>query len=172
MPRVGHLTLRLTGSLPRPRHDVLMVLGSAPGFLIEAKAFWIRNVCDVSACNAAIPFWPGPLILAASLHPEILPRLVNQRIVPVPRPMVLSGQLADGVDVVLDSDQAQGSSAMLLVLAGRLMGYRRMVLAGVRLERLIDAPYRPIWEAAKASGILDGVETLATEGWLKELLAT
>lgn len=171
MTAIGRHTLAVRGALPTRDRDVLLVLGSAPGGVEEAKAFWIRHVSDVAAVNDAIGMWPGPLKLAASLHPEILADRLSRRMVRDVRPRVVSSaDISPAVDVVLSSDRAVGSSAMLAVLAGKVMGYPRIVLAGVRLERGIDRPYRSMWSADKAAGTLDGVETLAESGWLADLL--
>lgn len=170
--QAGRYHLTLKGSLPRPEHETLLVLGSAPGFLEEAKAFWIRGGCDVAACNAAIPEWPGPLRLAGSLHADLLAGWVARRKVQTVLPCTVGSFEAEGCDAVLSCDKAVGSSAMFLVLAGKAAGYRRIVLAGVRLDREIDRPYAAMWAAAKRSGTLEGVTSLAPGGWPKELLGS
>jgi len=160
------------GSLPRPERETLLVLGSAPGFLEEAREFAEANPCDVAACNAAIVAWPGSLRLAGSLHADLLAGWVAQRQVQSVLPVTVGSFEAEGCDVVLDIDKAVGSSAMFLVLAGKVAGYQRIVLAGVRLDREIDRPYGAMWVAAKRSGTLEGVTSLAPGGWLKELLGS
>lgn len=170
MTDIGRHTLAVSGALPARDRDVLLVLGSAPGGVEEAGAFWIRHVCDVAAVNDAIGAWPGPLKIAASLHPEILAERLSRRVVRDVRTAVVSSAAGPEVNVVLSSDRAVGSSAMLAVLAGKVMGYPRIVLAGVRLERGIDRPYRGMWSADRIAGTLDNVETLADSGWLADLL--
>ena len=167
---IGMHSAQITGSLPARQHPVLLCLGSGPGGVEQAHAFLTHTAADVSACNDAITMHPGALHLAASLHPLLLGGWVRSRAVQAVRPCVVGSDPAPGVDVVLGFDRAVGSSGMYLALLGQLMGYERIVLAGILLEREGEEPYRAIWRAAKINGALRNVETLAVCGWLAELL--
>jgi hypothetical protein len=166
---IGNYTLSIKGELPAPKRPVLLCVGSGPDALEQAAAFRAHTPCDVAACNEAIALYPGKLALAATLHEDMLAGWVNNRPNQSARPCTVANDPAEGVDVVVAMDRACGSSGMYLALLGRLMGYPRIVLAGIKIEREGEDAYRAIWRAAKAKGALEGAESL-TPGWLCQLL--
>lgn len=166
---IGNYTLSITGELPAPKKAVLLCVGSGPNALEQAAAFRAHTACDVAACNEAITMYPGRLTLAASLHEDLLAAWVAKRPQKKSRPCCVSNDPAEGVDVVVGMDRACGSSGMFLAILGQLMGYQRIVLAGIQLERDGEELYRDLWRAAKKKGALKGVESL-TPGWLCQVL--
>ncbi|MBU1040134.1 MAG: hypothetical protein KKF77_03420 [Proteobacteria bacterium] len=167
---IGNICATIKGELPQRKHPVLLCLGSGPGGQQQAQEFLAHTPADVAACNDAITAFPGVLHLAVSLHAELLEGWVQRRMVQEPRPCVVGEDLEPGVDVMMSIDRACGSSGMYLALLGGLMGYERIVLAGITLEREKELVYRDLWRAAKKKGALANVETLAASGWLAELL--
>lgn len=165
-----HIDAFIQGELPARQQPVLLCLGSAPDGVERAGAFLSHTAADVAACNDAITACPLPLHLAASLHAELLDGWVRGRAVQAPRPFVIGAYMAPGVDAVVGCNQAIGSSGMYLALLGQLMGYQRIVLAGIHLERPGETAYRDIWQGALNTGALKNVETLAVSGWLSALL--
>lgn len=171
---IGNYTVSIEGTLPSAKKPVLLCIGSAPGGIEQALAFLEDTACDVAACNDAIAMYPGSLLIAASLHEGLLPGWVKIRKYRKSRPCVVANDpLPDGVEGGLDAvvrlDRACGSSGMYLALIGKALGYERIVLAGIQIEREGEDAYRDIWRAAKKKGALEGVESLTT-GWLRQLL--
>lgn len=166
---IGNYTVTIEGELPVPKKQVLLCVGSGPNALEQAAAFRATTACDVAACNEAITMYPGKLTLAASLHEAMLADWVAKRPHKKTRPCCVSNDPAEGVDVVVSMNRACGSSGMFLALLGQLMGYQRIVLAGIQLEREGEDLYRDLWRAAKRKGALKGVESL-TPGWLCQVL--
>ncbi|MHC1701792.1 MAG: hypothetical protein AB9900_12625 [Humidesulfovibrio sp.] len=173
---IGNYTLTLTeGELPQRTKDVLLVVGSAPAGIEQAAAFARETPCDVAAVNGAITAYPGSLFLAVSAHEDLLPGWVKQRKNKKARPCVIANDpLPAGVEGSLDAvvrlDRACASSGMFAALVGKAMGYPRIVLVGVELNREGERKvYEPIVAAAKKKGALEGVESLSP-GWLAALL--
>jgi len=167
---VGKHCAHSWGELPLPVHNVLLCLGAAPNGVEQARAFLAHTAADVAACNQAIVDYPGALFLAGSLHSNLLSGWVARRSFRGNRPCVVGSDIAEGVDVVVGFNKAVGSSGMYLALLGGLMGYSRIVLAGITMEREGEEPYRKIWRAAREQGALKNVESLSG-GWLGALLA-
>lgn len=167
--RIGNYGATIKGELPTPRMQVLLCIGSGPDALEQAAAFRAHTPCDVAACNEAITKYPGAITLAASAHEDLLAAWVSKRRYRNSRPCAVSTDPAEGVDVVVALDRPCGSSGMYLALLGQLMGYQRIVLAGIQIEREGEGVYRDLWRAAKKAGALDGVESL-TPGWLCQML--
>jgi len=166
---IGSFNLTIVGQLPAAKKPVLLCVGSGPNALEQAAAFRAHTPCDVAACNEAITMYPGKLTLAASLHENLLAAWVANRPYKKTQPCAVANDPAEGVDVVVAMGRACGSSGMFLALLGQLMGYKRIVLAGIQLEREGEELYRDIWRAAKKMGALEGVESL-TPGWLCQVL--
>lgn len=167
---IGTHTAHIRGELPVRNHPVLLCLGSGPGGAEQARAFLSHTAADIAACNDAIATCHLGLHLAASLHAELLDGWVRARLNLDRRPCVIGADQAEGVDVVVGFDSAVGSSGMYLALLGQLLGYERIVLAGIQLEREGEEAYRAIWAGALHTGALINVETLAETGWLAALL--
>jgi hypothetical protein len=168
---IGRHCAQIWGELPRPAHKALLCLGAAPCGVEQTQAFLAHTAADVAACNDAIVTYPGPLFVAASLHVKLLSGWLKDRTAMNGRPCVVGSDFVAGVDVVVGFNRAVGSSGMYLALLGGLMGYGRIVLAGILLEREGEEPYRKIWRAAKDEGALRHVESLSS-GWLGDLLRT
>lgn len=172
---VGNYTLDIEGELPKPINGVLLVVGSAPGGVEAAEAFAKETKCDVAAVNGAITKYPGSLFLAVSAHEDLLPGWVKARKNKKARPCVIANDplpegTPDGLDVVVRLDRACASSAIYAALIGKAMGYQRVVLAGVELNRDGERKaYEGILTAAKKKGALEGVESLSP-GWVAQLL--
>lgn len=172
---IGNYTLDIEGELPQRINDVLLVVGSAPGGMEAAGAFAKDTKCDVAAANGAIAKYPGSLFLAVSMHEDLLPGWVKARKNKKSRPCVIANDplpegAEGGLDVVVRLDRACASSGMFAALIGQAMGYQRIVLAGVELNREGERKaYERIVQAAKKKGALTGVESLSP-GWLAQLL--
>lgn len=168
---IGNYTLDIiSGELPKRIKDVLLVVGSAPGGIEAAEAFAKETPCDVAAVNGAIAAYPGSLFLAVSAHEDLLPGWVKQRKNKKTRPCVIANDPAEGLDAVVTLDRSCASSAMYAALIGKAMGYQRVVLAGVELNRDGERnAYEGILSAAKKKGALEGVESLSP-GWVAQVL--
>lgn len=172
---VGNYTLSVEGELPKPVGEVLLVVGGAPGGIEAAEAFAKDTKCDVAAVNGAIAEYPGALFLAVSAQEQLLPGWVKKRKNKKSRPCViandpLSEGAEGGLDVVVRLDRACASSSIYAALIGKAMGYQRIVLAGVELNREGERQaYEGILSAAKKKGALEGVESLSP-GWVAQVL--
>lgn len=167
---IGNYTLTIEGELPKLINETLLVVGCAPGGIEAAEAFAKNNKCDVAAVNAAIAKYPGSLFLAVSAQETEIAGWVKARKNKKARPCVIANDPAEGLDAVVQLDRACASSSMFAALVGKAMGYQRIVLAGVELNREGERKvYEPIVRAAKKKGALEGVESL-TPGWLCQVL--
>ncbi|MBU1040059.1 MAG: hypothetical protein KKF77_03035 [Proteobacteria bacterium] len=173
---IGNYMLNvIDGELPVRTKDVLLVVGSAPGGIEAAAAFAKETPCDVAAVNRVITLYPGSLFLAVSAQETEISGWVKARKNKKARPCVICNDpLPEGVegelDAVVQLDRACASSAMFAALIGKAMGYPRIVLVGVELNREGERKvYEPIVQAAKKKGALEGVESLSP-GWLAALL--
>lgn len=173
---IGNYTLTVSGGeLPQRINEVLLVVGGAPGGIDLAQAFAKETKCDVAAVNGVIAKYPGSLFLAVSAQEQLLPGWVKQRKNKKARPCVIANDplpegVEGGLDAVVRLDRACASSALFAVLVGKAMGYERIVLAGVELNREGERKaYEGILTAAKKKGALEGVESLSP-GWVDQLL--
>ncbi len=169
--QIGRYVLSLlAGELPKPINEVLLIIGGAPGGIEAAKAFAKQTKCDVCAVNGAIAEFTGPLFLAISMQETMLADWVKKRKYTKSRPCVIANDIAEGLDAVVALDQPCPSSAFYAALIGRAMGYQRIVLAGVELNREGERKaYEGILKAAVTSGALTGVESLSP-GWVAQTL--
>lgn len=171
----GYCTANLRGELPAlPDHKTLLCVGmeDIEDNLVAAKNWKANNKCDVAVCNEAAAHYPDVINFLVSMHTHLLPGwlkgLKNKD--KKNKPLVVGSKPVEGVDISIASDKAVGSSAMLMVMLAKAIGYERIVLVGVSLGEKDHERFRAIWKAARAQGMLTGVECL-TGGWLAQLLA-
>ncbi len=169
----GYCNANVRGELPKPpKHKTLLCVGmdDPESNVAAAKAFAEKNDCDVAVCNEAAEQYPGPINFLVSMHTHLLPGWLKGRKDKKAKTIVVGSKPVEGVDISIAADRPVGSSAMLMIMLAKAIGYERIVLVGVSLDGKHDDRFRAIWKAAKAQKMLEGVEAL-TGGWVAQLLA-
>lgn len=134
----------------------------------------------VIACNHAARDEPGPVHHWATMHPELYPMWLEQRAAagrPAPGKLWHARHRLSKVDST-PIESWGGSSGLLCVAVGFELGCRRIVLAGVPMEKMLrhyddEKPwmearqYHPAWERHMAQ-LRTRVRSLS--GWTREQL--
>ncbi len=157
------------------RADALLVAGTAPGWLDDLDAALAGLAAlglsvHLLAVNRAITLLDMPIEHAATVHPSHLRGWLSQgRRVGEHRPLTHGPGLSGAVDVAWRSPVPLGGSAHLAVMAGLGLGYRRIVLAGVRIDS--GTTYEPMqrWWRRDLRAFADRARCVST-GWLRNLL--
>lgn len=133
-----------------------LVIGGAASVWEEAeRALDLAEFDAVVAVKRIVEVWPGPIAAFATLHPEAArTSLAKRKAAGYPAPVVtvtIDGEahaqhtaLLAGALVTTDWG---GSSGLFGVKVSRLLGYDRVVLAGIPMEARAhfdrDQPWRP-----------------------------
>jgi hypothetical protein len=175
--QIGNMVLRLRrlagGSIPA-RAELLLGLGSAPGWLDAGLDFACAHPDSLfMAVNDAIADWPLHLDFAGSYHAAMLaemrpgrkplPWLACRKGANFPTPdWVVAEAPHHGVTLRLEiSGLPIASSGILPVLVGKALHIKAVVLAGVELSGSYGERYLEVWRKAAAQGLLEGVYTLS-----------
>lgn len=177
-------------NLSEREHDLLLVVGTAPGTPEKLASAAARfGAFDVAAVNAGGLFWTGKLKLWCSYHYEHMKTFVFTRWaakLPMDDITYVLDVPVDGLNAVIMTCPFNGSSGMLGMWAGLQMGYPRIVLVGIEMnaERVpVYRPavlgsegqndqryghFRPAWEEFSKTPEAARVRSVA--GWTSELL--
>jgi hypothetical protein len=180
---LGSYDVRLDADRGQPAPGgILLAVGAAPGGIEEAAGYLRTHPqARVCACNAAIVRWPLAMEFAASAHARFLaldtpdghagPWLDCRARHGLAAPeRVVSTRSEVGVDMVMHCAFPLASSAMLMVLLGRMLRCERVVLAGVDLSAPgYRAAFFDRWRIALRDGLLDTVRCL-TPGPVQDLV--
>ena len=154
--------------LPGPGR-VVLGLGSAPGVLDLVCPLLARQPgCFVCAMNDRIGSrtphvrtWPGRLDAALSLHGEVLPVWLENRLAQgfdAPGMVMSVGKgSAKVIHLFADTNFPIGSSGMMPVLVGLATQARAVIVAGVSLSGPYREGYARQWRKAYSDGILGNV---------------
>lgn len=159
---------------PGIRPQPLAVVGTAPGWEYESEL--IPDDCDIMAVNDAgcdltwrlVKWW-------ATLHPQDMRERMPRRLenggdfLPVLSPFPISRKYVPP-DMIckLALEPTAGSSAMFAVLAGLFLGYRDIVLYGVRIQDSYEI-FQEQWIAI--APIIKAFVTAPCPGFPREFLA-
>lgn len=143
----------------------LLVIGSAACVWRDLDRYdWRHGNQDRMGINDIIPFYPGWLKYGATLHTENLPWWYSGHAVRIKKMggantpiQIHSTQPAPEVSYVWPLHHDGGTSGIFGVIIGLLMGYDRIILAGIPCD---DQPrfYEPSWEHHRQFGIQSVLE--------------
>ena len=170
----------------------LLIIGGGRCVWDDLEAFKDENFEGARMCiNDVGQHYDRRVDHWATLHPEWMINWMEYRVNHVPaggqKPLVHSERQHHAVDVVWNLKASGGSSGLLAVFVGILMGYDEITLAGVPLDasgHYFDPPWprqtananfdnpptRSVWEWASKE-VFDG-KVKSLSGWTKRLLGS